>query len=187
MATTTTAGIDELIAVIHEPYDGLQEATRKVVEGFLNIIAEALLEGWYTGLEVLSDDYYDGNLEWDDIEADLLKVFRAQRATSGIMKTGVYINHQWVVKLGRDAVREATFYQCAGPTMLKKLIPTVPLGEFGNVQLKVKLPENSKGFGFDDPKIERQYSRMMSDHGDVHRGNVGIWKDKLMHLDFGGC
>jgi len=91
-----------------------------------------------------------------------------------------------VVKLGLNAELEAEVYANARPEMLAKLVPTVPLAGLGCVQLKVEIPANSKGWGFDDPKIDKQYDRMTTDNNDVHRGNVGIWQGRLMHLDFAG-
>lgn len=185
MATTTTRGLDELRALILKRRRGLNTTTRARAEGWLNMIAKAIVEGWWTTLERLCDDdeFFD-----DDLEMELLKTLKAKRSDSGIMKVGVYINHQWVLKIGSNAVEEAEVYDDCTPGMRRKLVPTVPLSDFGCLQLKLKLPK-SNGWSFSNKKLEREYDRMTArcDNNDVHRGNVGIWHDRLVHIDFAGA
>jgi len=179
-----TARSEELHDIIHEPHPDAASTTRSVVEAYLHIIASALLEGWSESLEELCDRYSPPN---ESLTDELLKVFRATKSTKGIMKAAVFINHQWVVKLGHNAELEAEVYDEAEPAMLAKLVPTVPLGDLGCVQLKVETPANSHGWSFDKKTIEDQFNRMTRDNNDVHRSNVGMWNGRLMHLDFAGA
>ncbi len=186
MATTTTANIYEMLAIIHKPEPELLNYSRPDVLRYLDHIAEAMLKGWFTTLEKLATQSKYMRQGNPALTIELLQVFRCTEANRGIMKNCVFINHQWVLKLGNNAITEAITYDEASPSMQQKLVPTVLLGEFGCVQLKVILPKNSQGWGFDDTKIERQYNNISHDNEDVHRGNVGIWQGRLMHLDFAG-
>ncbi len=186
MTTTMNTGLDELLDIIHEPHPSLAEASIEDVLAYLTIVADAILEGWYTSLEELALRARNSKLDARGLKRETLKTLRATQSNKGIMKLAVFINHQWVVKLGENAILEAEVYAEVGNKMRAKLVPTVPLGDLGCLQLKVTIPDSFTGWHFDNKEIEKQYSRMTHDNNDVHRGNVGIWKDRLLHLDFAG-
>jgi len=178
----------ETLDIIHQPRTDLDTLSRAQAEAYLNTIADALIEGWGEQLELIANESnfrrYDPNCE--PIDA-ILAAFRATESTRGIMKVAVIINHQWVVKLGCNAVKEADLYEEADDYLRELYVPTVHLGNVGCLQLKLELPEkDASNWHFKDATHENQYTDIMLRVEDCHRANVGIWQGMIVAIDFEG-
>ena len=178
------------LEVIHAPNPHLNEITREEAEDYLRSIATALDDGWHDQLDAIANERRYIREHSEEWQADnILDEFRAEESTSGIMKAAVFINHQWVVKLGWNAVMEAETYENANEDERQGYVPTVPLGDYGCLQLKVELPVNNRythtleGDGWEKKYKELEDTCAFSD---CHRGNVGIWRGELLALDFAG-
>jgi len=176
---------------IHEYIPALQDMNRGAVEAYLNGVAMALIEGWGDELEALSiGARYRRSAETEEMLDAMLKDFKATENMGGIMKSAVLVNHQWVIKLGENAITEMQEYaDHEGDGYQEILVPTVWLGDFGCLALKVEVPVMCDDYyAFEDEQHEEWYSEFKCDSGvaDCHRGNVGIWQDQMVALDWGG-
>lgn len=124
--------------------------------------------------------------------AYLCKQWQAELSTEGICKAFVFINHQWVVKLGSNATDEAERYNSSEADEFRHLlIPTIPLGKFGCIQLKATLPtayvtENNlewEEFWYSN-KLSKRRNSFKDWNTDVHVDNVGFVNNILYMLDF---
>lgn len=182
------------IDIIHEPQPGLQEMPRLTVEAYLTRVATALFEGWSQSLDDLSETGRGSRFRVVGLEDEvsaLLRTFKAKESLDGIMKTAVFVNHQWVLKLGDSAAREMDIYDSACGDYLEQFVPSVwldPNHEIGLLQLKVELPEQDEWGKFVDSEVEEEYHELVSESGvgDLHRANVGLWQDQLVIIDFEG-
>ena len=166
----------------------------------LRTIADHLLnhfEFWLMDLEGSNhnkvEEGYDRAAE--DTVAYLCKQWKAKLNGDGACKAFVFVNHQWVVKLGQNAVEEARVYNdTKDPKFRRIVVPTVPLGNFGCVQMKVIMPTEycvEKGYIWDDwwysTKLVNRRDKMLDWNDDVHMENVGFIDDILYMLDFAGA
>lgn len=176
---------------IHEPVPDLQELPRAQVEAYLANVAKALIEGWGDELEEMCDhSRYQRDAEDHNKLEELLADFKATENCGGIMKSSVMVNHQWVIKLGQNAILEMQEYaDHEGTEYGEQLVPTVWLGDVGCLALKVEVPViNSDYYCFDDSQHEEWYHEFKDSCGvpDMHRGNVGVWQDQMVAIDWGG-
>lgn len=183
--------MDNPLTTIHALVPSLQEASREKAEEYLARVATALLEGWGDELESLCDvSRLRRGDELDRILSDMLNDFKADESTNGIMKSAVIVNHQWVIKLGDNAIMEMQEYEDhAGNDYQHIMVPTVWLGDIGCVALKVEVPEIQEDYyQFEDDDHEEWYQDFKNDSGvpDMHRGNVGIWQGRMVAIDWGG-
>lgn len=181
------------IDIIHEPQPGLQLRPRPTVEAYLTRVAIALTEGWSQNLDDISETGRGSRFRIPGLEEEvtaLLKTFKAEESLEGIMKTAVFVNHQWVMKLGWSAVQEMEIYDSACGDYLEQFVPSVWLDadqEMGLLQLKVEIPEQDY-YGKFSHDLEAEYHELVAESGvgDLHRGNVGLWQDRLVIIDFEG-
>lgn len=163
----------------------------------LKVIAKHLLTHFKESLISLEDSSHrlintQGYAASTDTVAYLCKQWQAELAIEGICKAFVFVNHQWVAKLGRNAIDEAKRYNSSEADEFRhQLIPTVSLGKFGCLQLKATMPtayvsENDlkwDEFWYADKLVERR-AEFQDWNKDIHMGNVGFIDNILYVLDF---
>ena len=177
---------------IHAIVPELQELPRAQVEAYLANVAKALMEGWGVELEEMCDQSRYSRDADDNTKLDaLLDDFKATENCKGIMKSSVMVNHQWVIKLGQNAIMEMQEYaDHEGDGYQELLVPTVWLGDVGCLALKVETPEfiGDGFYGFEDTSHEDMWQDFKHDCGvpDMHRANCGIWQDEMVAIDWGG-
>jgi hypothetical protein len=179
------------LVTIHEFKPGLLDLSREATEEYLRGVAEALVNGWGDELETICDE--PRARRSDEVRAlvkDILKEFKAGESVDGIMKNAVFVNHQWVIKLGHNAITEAQEYEdYADNAYQDVMVPTVWLGDYGCLALKVETPKiRDDYYAFDNDEHEEMYQEFKTDCGvpDMHRGNCGIWQGRMVAIDWGG-
>ena len=165
----------------------------------LKVIAKHLLTHFKESLTSLEDSNHrlidsKGYAASASTVRYLCKQWQAELCEDGCCKAFVFVNHQWVVKLGSNAVYEAKRYNSSEADEFRhQLIPTVPLGKFGCLQLKATMPsayasENDlewDEFWYSEELSERRDS-FEDWNEDIHMDNVGFVNDILYVLDFAG-
>lgn len=165
----------------------------------LKVIAAHLLDHFEGSLSDLANTNHKITENGDNPEAEetvayLCKQWKAEVCEDGICKAFVFVNHQWVVKLGENAVDEAIAYtMLANEGYQHLVVPTIPLGDFGCLQVKATIPndyvdENNLDFDefwYHERLKERRY-QFEDFCNDVHMDNCGFINDILYLLDFAG-
>jgi len=174
----------------------MAETERKEIIKRLKKIAKHLNSGWRTKFKMLADT----DIHWrisKDVEIkrlikEMRKAFQAKTAKEGICKPIVFINKQWTLKLGENAVDEAELYKKMKDYGLQKYcVPTVRVGQTGCLQLTVEPldlaysanREEVEEFWKDNKKWRNQFEQMAFE--DIHIGNVGTYNGELYCFDFG--
>jgi len=165
----------------------------------LQIIAQHLLDNFEGSLmDLEGSDHRQIDKGHNDAAKDtvayLCKQWKAELSSEGICKAFVFVNHQWVVKLGENAVEEAERYNDPANNSFRHLIvPTVPLGSFGCIQKKVTMPVDyarEKKVSFDKlwyrNKLQQRREDFEEFDNDVHMENCGFINNVLYMIDFGG-
>ena len=179
------------LAIIHAIVPDLHELPRAQVEAYLANVAKALMEGWGVELEEIAEQArYSRDEDQRHMVESLLTDFKSEENFGGIMKSSVMVNHQWVIKLGFNAIQEMQEYaDNEGNDYQDIMVPCVWLGDCGCLALKIETPKILTDFyQFEDNDHEAWYQDFKCDSGvpDCHRGNVGIWQDRMVAIDWGG-
>jgi len=169
--------------------------------GPLRVIADHLLSGFRQSMmdlvdtsriqleRTLGDSVAQDAVDW------LCTHWEAELSDDGICKNFVFINHQWVVKLGENAVNEAELYEELEDYDQQHLcVPTVRLGGFGCLQVKVTgvyeymiAHDNKWDELWDTQEMCDRRAEMSEVGDDNHMDNMGFIDDQLYLLDFGGA
>lgn len=174
--------------------------THGIMEEHLKVIADHLLEHFSHYLIPLyeSNRFEVAREENDEAEAAMqacCELWDAEVARSGICKAFVFVNHQWVVKIGKNACDEWAVYANAEDAERELLIPTARLGTFGCLQVKAMdvfdyVSEAHPG-QFDafwlEPKLQERRTVMSLNNDDLHMENIGVVNGRIYCLDFGGA
>lgn len=166
----------------------------------LRVIADHLLNHFKGSLIDLEGSNHNKVHDNQDPAAEdtvnyLCKQWKAELNGEGACKAFVFVNHQWVVKLGQNAVDEAKCYDSTKTRAFRRLVvPTVPLGDFGCLQMKVTLPTKyceEKEYVWDDwwsnEELSNRREEMEEWNDDIHMDNLGFIDDILYMLDFAGA